>query len=231
MKLFWSYLIICLVLVGATACGEVEVEDQTVRIEEEMTGENENGEAENQSDTVEVLPETIPENYLRDLEPADGFDFPVGPPDAKNYYKARGFLPKGLEHLGEDWNGTGGRNTDFGDYVYAAADGVVFYADEFNKGWGQVVRILHNFGTQENPRYVETLHAHLASAWVKPSNVVRRGEIIGTMGNSDGIYHAHLHFEMRRRPGRGVKSGYEGDTLGFLDPTAFIRAHRPNPKN
>ena len=112
MKLLWSYLMICLVLVGATACGEVEVEDQTVRIEEEMTGENENGEAENQSDTVEVLPETIPENYLRDLEPADGFDFPVGPPDAKNYYKARGFLPKGLEHLGEDWNGTGGRNTD-----------------------------------------------------------------------------------------------------------------------
>src|SRR5205085_6221457 len=41
---------------------------------------------------------------------ADGFDFPVGKPDAQGYYKARGFRSHG--HLGEDWDGIRGGDTD-----------------------------------------------------------------------------------------------------------------------
>lgn len=36
----------------------------------------------------------------------DGFDFPVGKPDADGYYNAQDFQEN--YHLGEDWNGNGG---------------------------------------------------------------------------------------------------------------------------
>ena len=65
------------------------------------------------------------------------------------------------------------------------------------------------------------------SSLVRPGYVMNRGEVIGTIGNADGKYHAHLHFEMRTKPGKDIGCGYAGDTLGFVDPTAFIEAHRP----
>lgn len=161
------------------------------------------------------------------LNPCDGFDYPVAPPDAKRYFKARGFLPNGLEHLGEDWNGDGGGNSDFGDYVYATADGVVFFSKVYNNGWGHVIRLLHNYGTASEPKYIESLYAHVASSWVREGYLMKRGEVIGTIGNAKGKYHAHLHFEMRKEAGKDIRCGYDGDTLGFVDPTAFIEAHRP----
>ncbi len=54
---------------------------------------------------------------------ADGFDFPVGKPEGTGYYKARGFYPNG--HLGEDWNGRGGGDSDLGDPIYSMGTGVV----------------------------------------------------------------------------------------------------------
>ena len=39
---------------------------------------------------------------------ADGFDMPVGKPDAEGYYMSRGFLSY---HPGEDWNGVAGGNS------------------------------------------------------------------------------------------------------------------------
>jgi murein DD-endopeptidase MepM/ murein hydrolase activator NlpD len=176
---------------------------------------------------VAETPPPLDSALLSKLVACDGFDYPVGPPDGERYWKARGFLPNGLEHLGEDWNGPGGGNTDFGDYVHATADGVVFFSKYVNSGWGNVIRILHNYGTDKAPRYVETLYAHVSSSWVRPGYVMRRGEVIGTIGNAEGKYHAHLHFEMRTQPCKDVRCGYDGDTLGFVDPTLFIEAHRP----
>lgn len=175
-------------------------------------------------------PPPIDTALLNKLKACDGFDFPVGPPDAVRYYKARGLLPVGLEHLGEDWNGNRGGNTDFGDYVYAAADGVVFYSDHYNNGWGTVIRMLHNYGTESAPKYVETLYAHVSNSWVKVGYVMKRGEVIGMIGSAEGKYHAHLHLEMRKKPGKDIRCGYDGDTLGFTDPTAFIEAHRPKQR-
>lgn len=180
---------------------------------------------------AEDAPPTIEAAIIARLKPCDGFDFPVGPPDAERYFKARGLLPVGLEHLGEDWNGQGGGNSDFGDYVYAAGDGVVFYSKYVNPGWGNVIRILHNYGTAEAPRYIESLYAHVSSSWVRPGRRMHRGEVIGTIGNAAGKYHAHLHFEMRKKPGKDIRCGYDGDTLGFVDPTKFIEQNRPNGKS
>ena len=161
---FLSFLMLCFGLLSFAlqSCGDIEVVDKTIHADS------------TQVDTVPSAPAWEAEEappleaeVLDQLLPCDGFDYPVGPPNARDYYKFRGFLPKDLEHLGEDWNGTGGGNTDFGDYVYAAADGVVFYSDDFRAGWGEVIRMVHNFGTESHPRYVETLYAHVASSWVR----------------------------------------------------------------
>ena len=60
---------------------------------------------------------------------ADGFGLPVGLDNGKRYYKARGYRPNG--HLGEDWNGVGGGNTDLGDPVHTVGNGLVVYARDF----------------------------------------------------------------------------------------------------
>lgn len=69
----------------------------------------------------------------------DGFDFPVGKPDGKGYYRSRGLRLKSPRHMGEDWNGNGGGNTDLGDPVYSVGHGVVTYAADARGAWGKVV--------------------------------------------------------------------------------------------
>ena len=70
-------------------------------------------------DFIKKLPDDISATCML----SDGFDFPVGKPDGKNYYNAQ---PLGKnDHLGDDWNGTGGGNTDLGDPVYSIANGWV----------------------------------------------------------------------------------------------------------
>lgn len=71
---------------------------------------------------------------------SDGFDFPVGVPNAKDDYDAQHFLEPnrnfgGALHLGEDWNGIGGGNTDLGDTVYAVANGYVSFSNDLGGGW------------------------------------------------------------------------------------------------
>lgn len=175
-----------------------------------------------------ILPiDSIPHSILKKAvqRPTDGFDYPVGPPNSVGYFKARGIISG--EHYGEDWNGNGGKNTDFGDLVYSVADGVVFYAEDFRAGWGQVVRILHNYGTPQEPKYVESLYAHLASTWVKEGNFLKRGDPIGTIGSAEGKYHAHLHFEMRDQPNMPIPWSDGDDVSYYIDPTKFIQNHRP----
>ncbi len=151
----------------------------------------------------------------------DGFDFPVGAPDGVGYYDAQPFGDN--DHLGNDWNGNSGGDTDLGDPVYAVAAGTVFTAHDHAGGWGNVVRITHACGPA-----VESLYAHLDTIEVPVGVTVRRGQRIGTIGNAGGQYLAHLHFELRSRflP---LGGGYDTDRSGYLDPTSFIERHRPFP--
>lgn len=179
------------------------------------------------TDVRSTMRETVEEVESRIHEmiaPADGFDFPVGPPDARGYYNAQGFQKN--SHLGEDWNGLGGGNTDKGDPVYATADGKVVSAEDAGPGWGNVLRIQHNVGTLEEPRIIESLYAHLDRMDVREGNSVKRGQQIGTIGDAHGAYWAHLHFEMRWKPDMPLGGGYSTDTTGFLVPTKYIKAHR-----
>ena len=151
----------------------------------------------------------------------DGFDFPVGAPDGVGYYDAQRFGEN--DHLGNDWNGNGGNDTDLGDPIYAVSSGVVTEAIDHGGAWGNVVRIAHPCG-------VESLYAHLDVIGVDVGMSVRRGQQIGTLGDAHGRYRAHLHFELRDRP-LPLGEGYSQFHNGYLDPTSYIRAHRPTASN
>ena len=157
---------------------------------------------------------------------ADGFDFPVGTPNGSGYYDAQPFRKNG--HLGEDWNGNGGGNTDLGDPIYTIAHGVVTFADDLGGGWGNVVRVAHAYVDDNGEvAHVESFYAHLDTMTVREGQVLRRGNQVGTIGDANGHYIAHLHFELRDTIGLPHGPGYSDDFTGYLNPKKFIRAHRP----
>ncbi|MDY8138251.1 M23 family metallopeptidase [Aquimarina sp. 2201CG5-10] len=144
------------------------------------------------------------------------FDFPVGKPNGKGYYNAQKFGEN--LHLGDDWNGTGGGNTDLGDPIYAIANGYISYAENIGGGWGNVIRIIHKF----EGNYYESVYAHCDSIKVKPGRFIEKGSLIGTIGNANGIYWAHLHLEIRDNIFMDIGGGYSENIKGYLDPTKFI---------
>ncbi|MGC6465303.1 MAG: M23 family metallopeptidase [Akkermansiaceae bacterium] len=163
------------------------------------------------------------------LSLADGFDFPVGKPNAEGYYKARGLRLRSPVHYGEDWNGKGGGDADLHDPIYSIGDGVVTFAADVRVGWGRVVLIRHAY---RDPRtgqvkYVDSQYGHLRSMLVKKGDKVKRGQKIGTMGNNRGMYAAHLHFEIRHNINIGMfRDSVARSMTNWADPTKFINAHR-----
>ncbi len=154
---------------------------------------------------------------------ADGFQQPVGM-DGKSYYKARGFIPNG--HLGEDWNGSGGGDSDLGAPVTAVAYGLVVYARDFRLGWGNVVILRHAYMEAGQVAYVDSLYGHLEEMFVREGQQVQRGQKIGTIGNNRGMYNAHLHFEMRKNLRVGMaRSAFPRDFSTYFDPSDFIARH------
>jgi murein DD-endopeptidase MepM/ murein hydrolase activator NlpD len=156
---------------------------------------------------------------------ADGFDFPVGKPNASGYYRSRGYRANG--HLGDDWNGKGGGDTDLGDPVYSVANGLVVFAQDFGHGWGNVVIVRHVFEEEGRPRFVDSLYGHLDRILVRHGQQMRRGQQLGTIGTGGGLYPAHLHFEMRKdiRVGMARHRFPQDDTI-YWSPADFINAHR-----
>jgi len=153
----------------------------------------------------------------------DGFDYPVGPPDAVGYVDAQPFGRN--DHLGSDWNGVSGGASDLGDPVHVVAHGIVTYAGDAGRGWGNVVRVAH----RTEGGHVESLYAHLDRMDVQPGQLLQRGEPVGTIGDAHGAWIPHLHFELRTVVGMDLGPGYARDRDGYTDPTAWIDAHRPSP--
>ncbi|WP_074409361.1 M23 family metallopeptidase [Aquimarina spinulae] len=147
---------------------------------------------------------------------ASDFDFPIGKPNAEGYYNAQKFREN--NHLGDDWNGTGGGNTDLGDPIYTIANGYVSFAKDIKGGWGNVIRVIHRY----KGKYYESVYAHCDSILVKEGDFVKKGALIATIGNANGIYLAHLHLEIRDDIFMDIGGGYANDRSGYLDPTKFI---------
>ncbi|GHT38908.1 peptidase M23 [Bacteroidia bacterium] len=89
---------------------------------------------------------------------------------------------------------TGGmhRGIDFVDKpdspILVTADGVVRHTG-WASGFGQAVLIDHGFG-------YSTLYGHVTGIKVKPGDVVKRGDVIATMGTTGRSTGVHLHYEV-----------------------------------
>lgn len=149
-----------------------------------------------------------------------GFDFPVGKPNANGYYNAQKFQEN--NHLGDDWNGVGGGNSDLGDPIYAIANGYISETRDYEGGWGNVIRIVHLY----KDKLYESLYAHCDSISVTSNRFIKKGEQIATIGNCNGAYYAHLHLEIRNKVDLDIGGGYSTDTTGYLNPTDFITKNR-----
>ncbi len=162
---------------------------------------------------------------------ADSFDYPVGPPDGKGYYKAQEHGEKNTSfnglHLGEDWNGVGGGNSDLGDTIYCIANGYVNYCEHAGPGWGNVIKITHYVQDKDSTPYaIESLYGHLDTMLVQKGQLITKGIPIGTIGNADGAYWAHLHLELRKGAVNPVGGGYENKLPeNQLSPSQFINEH------
>lgn len=153
---------------------------------------------------------------------SDGFDFPVGYPDATAYYNAQKFKENG--HLGEDWNAVTGGDSDLGHPIFAISHGFVSQSYDAGPGWGNVIRIIHK---TKKGKMVESLYAHCLDRLKQKGDWVKRGDSKATIGNADGAYLAHLHFELREDCTLGLGPGYSSNSDGYISPTDFINANRP----
>ncbi len=88
-----------------------------------------------------------------------------------------------------------------GTDIFATGDGVIETADYSNGGYGNEIIVNHGFG-------YKTRYAHLSKMLVNEGQKVKRGEIIGEIGNTGKSVGSHLHYEV-------LKNGSQIDPINF----------------
>lgn len=121
-----------------------------------------------------AIPAIQPVSNLDLTRMASGFGYRTDP-----IYKTTKF------HAGMDFT------APTGTPIYATGDGKVVRADAEASGYGNHVRIDHGYG------YV-TLYAHMSEMDVKIGQTVKRGDVIGYVGNTGKSVGPHLHYEVRK---------------------------------
>lgn len=77
---------------------------------------------------------------------------------------------------------------EIGTPVYATGDGIITVAS-FRGGYGNVIFINHGYG-------FETRYAHLSRFKINEGQKVKRGQLIGLVGNTGTSTGSHLHYEV-----------------------------------
>jgi murein DD-endopeptidase MepM/ murein hydrolase activator NlpD len=97
-----------------------------------------------------------------------------------------------------------------GTAIAAANDGVVAYAGNELRGFGNLILIKHADGWM-------TAYAHCDTVLVKRGDRVRRGQTIAKVGMTGAVSEPQLHFEIRR----GTRAL---DPISYLPPTSTASA-------
>lgn len=94
---------------------------------------------------------------------------------------------KGIKKMHEGIDFTAPIGTD----IYATGDGYVYEIENSRRGYGNMIILDHGFG-------YKTAYAHLSKIMVHKGQKIKRGEIIGQVGNTGKSVGPHLHYEVRR---------------------------------
>ena len=98
-------------------------------------------------------------------------------------------------HTGMDFS------AKIGTEIYATGNGKISKVRRSKKGYGNYVEINHGYG-------YKTLYAHMSKSIVKKGQKVKRGEVIGYVGNTGTSVAPHLHYEVH-------KNGKKIDPVNF----------------
>lgn len=98
-----------------------------------------------------------------------------------------------------------------GTPIYATGNGTVVKAER-SRTFGNVVYIDHGYG-------YKTVYAHMSKIATRKGKKVKRGDLIGFVGNTGRSVGPHLHYEVRKN-GRPVNPIYY--YYGDLTPEEFI---------
>jgi len=137
----------------------------------------------NKEKMLASIPAVMPISNKDLKRTASGWGFRIHP-----VYKIRRF------HYGMDFT------APVGTEIYATGDGVVKEVEISRTGFGKCVVIDHGFG-------YETLYGHMNEFNVKVGQTVKRGSVIGYVGNSGTSTGPHVHYEVHKN-GKAVNPQY-----------------------
>lgn len=129
-----------------------------------------------------------------------------------NYNYVRGYYAIGTREDGSEYQHMAvDMGVIEGTPVPVVADGTVVHvhtgcvAGNFDcgTGYGNQVLVRHNNG-------YHTMYAHLKSVRARIGETLRRGQLLGTSGNTGHSYGPHLHFEVRSGESRATRIDPEG---------------------
>ena len=150
--------------------------------------------AKNKESLLTSIPSIQPVNMSDLKRMASGYGYRIDP-----------FTKMRTMHFGMDFS------AKTGTPIYATGDGKVVRADNRAAGFGNHVRINHGFG-------YESIYAHMSKITVKRGYKVKRGDLIGYVGNTGRSVAPHLHYEI-------IKDGKKINPINFysgsLSPDEF----------
>ena len=128
--------------------------------------------AANKAELIEAIPSIQPIKNEDLTRMASGYGYRIDP-----------FTKKRRFHYGMDFSAKKGTP------IYATGNGIVQRADNRSSGYGRHIRIDHGFG------YI-SLYGHLEKYNVRRGQKVKRGDIIGFVGNTGRSVGPHVHYEI-----------------------------------
>ena len=140
--------------------------------------------AKNKQKMLSSIPAILPISDEELTRVSSGFGYRIDP-----IYKTRKM------HAGMDFT------APTGSLIHSSGDGVVEKADYSTGGYGQHVIINHGYGYKSH-------YAHMSKTLVKVGQKVKRGEVIGHVGNTGKSTAPHLHYEI-------IKNGTKIDPINF----------------